>query len=826
MTTTTVDEHTDDAATPEAVTAEDQAVQQPTEQPEPGKAVELHTERGHLTLRPGQARLDEDQRGALLAIGIDTVADPGVFPHLRAFVHMCQIRGLDPWAREAYLIGRGQGDKRKYTMQTGIDGYRKMAASTGRFIRVKDVLWTGSEDDDRSYRLDANGVMRRVWYDQWPASRGWPGAAKAIIEHYDPAGNVVETEAVADWSMYAPFTDKWEWGETRGQKKYLRNPDGSKVKELNEMWTKGPAHMLGKCLPGKARIRTDRGSLTIREIVRKRLPVKVRSIDLATGAEVWQPVVNWWTNAPTTDWVRLWAPNASRGNKPIRVTHDHPVWTPTGWVKAGEIVEGDLVAVTSPTLSPRQRQVVLGGLLGDAHLAGRKRSSSQPHLAIGHSTAQRDYVDWTASALASLGTTVTEGTHDDGTGRRHPVVNLRTAAAAALYEFRQTYPIEWLRDLDDLGLAVWIMDDGSIKATGGASGSVSLDIHCCGFGVDFAEAAVAWFRDRGITAAVRRPEKNPYLSIGVDDARHVLDTIAPYLVREGTRKVWVAEPIEQGHERGMAFVPVTKVEHVRNRWAETRYDIEVEGTHTFVTNGLVVSNCAEALAHRRAFPATMSGIYVHEEMARLDQAERDRLEIEQRTQRQQAYADHHARAATQGSPVVQGEAVNDATPAPVGAEPVHIADAVTEVATQLGAAVRPAATEADRLRWLVAELRMLAEVIGQPVEGLVKRQIDRLGKPVQQFTADELQLAVNPLRKTGAAKLRAAGEASQAEAYAQAPPGVAMPLSALLGLPAETEAEAAASVNPAAPHLYADRGGVCTHCGAFADEPIHLQPGS
>lgn len=215
-----------------------------------GTAVELHTERGSLTLRPNQTELDEHQRAGLVAIGIDIKNDPQIEVHVPAFIHMCQAKGLDPWSKEAYLIGRGQGANRKYTMQTGIDGYRKMAASTNRFIRVKDRLWTGADDDDRSYIAvdDGHGgvVMRRVWFDQWPASRGWPGSAKCTIEHYDDYGNVVETSAVADWGMYAPVYPKWVWGERRGEKVYLTNDDGTPQVELNDMWEKGYSHMLAK----------------------------------------------------------------------------------------------------------------------------------------------------------------------------------------------------------------------------------------------------------------------------------------------------------------------------------------------------------------------------------------------------------------------------------------------------------------------------------------------------------------------------------------------------------------------------------------------------
>lgn len=147
-------EHVDAAEPTADVTADSgEAPVQPAEvEPAPmGKVLEFRSPKGSLTLRPNQSVLEPEQHAALLAIGIDTKANGGaVVPHLRAFIHMCQIRDLDPFAREAYLIARGKGDKTTYTMQTGIDGYRKMAAATGRFIRVRSRLWTGQEDDDKS----------------------------------------------------------------------------------------------------------------------------------------------------------------------------------------------------------------------------------------------------------------------------------------------------------------------------------------------------------------------------------------------------------------------------------------------------------------------------------------------------------------------------------------------------------------------------------------------------------------------------------------------------------------------------------------------------
>ncbi|MGB8019615.1 MAG: hypothetical protein WCF04_00135, partial [Candidatus Nanopelagicales bacterium] len=48
--------------------------------------------------------------------------------------------------------------------------------------------------------------------------------------------------------------------------------------------------------------------------------------------------------------------------------------------------------------------------------------------------------------------------------------------------------------------------------------------------------------------------------------------------------------------------------------AESRYDIEVEGTHTFVAGGMVISNCARAAALRSAFPRQFADERIPEEL--------------------------------------------------------------------------------------------------------------------------------------------------------------------------------------------------------------------
>lgn len=232
--------------TDEGVTAEDVLREHGID---PGKApsagIEMRTSSGFLTIHPGQSKPTPDQRAAITSLGLDP-DDADVIPHLMVFWHLSQARGLDPFAKEVYLIVRGEGRNRKYTLQISIDGYRKIAKRTGRFRRVIGWYWTGKDNDPESWYLDRETFTKhRLWYDMWPDGNGEPGAAKAVIEHYADDGTLTTTSAIAHWGMYAPYIPDTYW--ENNQKKYRLNEDGSKKLVLSGKWKDGPAHLLAKC---------------------------------------------------------------------------------------------------------------------------------------------------------------------------------------------------------------------------------------------------------------------------------------------------------------------------------------------------------------------------------------------------------------------------------------------------------------------------------------------------------------------------------------------------------------------------------------------------
>ena len=96
--------------------------------------------------------------------------------------------------------------------------------------------------------------------------------------------------------------------------------------------------------------------------------------------------------------------SGGNGRSQFGVTHNHLVRTPGGWREAGELLRGDRVLVDETArLSDLQWQVVLGGLMGDAHLAPNRRGRRGVRFRMGHGSTQADYVDWKASLLGNIG---------------------------------------------------------------------------------------------------------------------------------------------------------------------------------------------------------------------------------------------------------------------------------------------------------------------------------------------------------------------------------------------------------------------------------------
>jgi phage recombination protein Bet len=127
--------------------------------------------------------------------------------NLLFFGTICQRTGLDPFARQIYIIGRSKWENgreigKTWTIQTGIDGYRLLAARTGLLAGIDDAIYDDETGDH-------------------------PGKATVTVWRY-----------MHNQHERVPFTATARWNEYR----QVDSKD-----RLMGQWPKMPYLMLGKC---------------------------------------------------------------------------------------------------------------------------------------------------------------------------------------------------------------------------------------------------------------------------------------------------------------------------------------------------------------------------------------------------------------------------------------------------------------------------------------------------------------------------------------------------------------------------------------------------
>lgn len=176
-----------------------------------------------LAIRPEQTTFTEVQRAALRQLGIEDASDADVM----VFFHHCQRTGLDPFLKQVHMVARKTMVKvydertskqverwvNKWTIQTGIDGYRvmgeRLAAERDDDVEVEDPMWCGKDG---------------VWHDVWLDETHPPVAAKCTI-----IKNGKRRTAIAKYAEYVQTV----------------KIDGKYVP--NSMWSKMPSNQIGKC---------------------------------------------------------------------------------------------------------------------------------------------------------------------------------------------------------------------------------------------------------------------------------------------------------------------------------------------------------------------------------------------------------------------------------------------------------------------------------------------------------------------------------------------------------------------------------------------------
>jgi len=355
----------------------------------------------------------------------------------------------------------------------------------------------------------------------------------------------------------------------------------------------------------------------IGRIVSERASVEVLSYNFETGELEPKRVTDWFRYPRRSPLLRI---NASRSNslrfaRIVKATPQHKIATPSGWVKAGDLRVGDKVLVRGHFLSPFQRSFALGSLLGDAHINVRKGVS--PHLQFVQGEDQIEYLQFKATVFRHH--ILSEPTvYPSGYAPHKSVWSVHTWVIDDLvwiYELcyphgKKTISAEWLSLVDEVGLAAWFLDDGSIQRPKPGkhealrprrkpfrSRSPYALLHTEGFSLSEQEMMQRWFAQKwGLHPHIDQDGRGHYfLRFTVSETVKLLGLVRPYTPKCMRGKVGGECDFVPPDEQPPEVAPVA-VQSIESWEPATRvdqssvYDIEVEGNHNYFAGNILVSN--------------------------------------------------------------------------------------------------------------------------------------------------------------------------------------------------------------------------------------------
>ena len=227
--------------------------------------------------------------------------------------------------------------------------------------------------------------------------------------------------------------------------------------------------ILDECFPYKTHIHTDIGAIRIGTLYerfknKEKLP-NILSFNQETKSFEYKKMTYAWRKE-SENLIKI-----KMSKKVINCTQEHKILTTKGYVKAKNLVIGDLIMskydnnhqdnIISKALNDDQKQIVYGSYLGDGHIAITKKNRYR--LQFTHGEKQKEYCLWKANMFGIKKVCYIE---KNGYSQK-PAYRFATKIfdlEDIITKNTKIVPDFILKNLDKRGIAIWFMDDGSLAA--------------------------------------------------------------------------------------------------------------------------------------------------------------------------------------------------------------------------------------------------------------------------------------------------------------------------------------------------------------------------
>ncbi|MDX6390507.1 MAG: recombination protein RecA [Streptosporangiaceae bacterium] len=357
----------------------------------------------------------------------------------------------------------------------------------------------------------------------------------------------------------------------------------------------------------------------IGKIVNQRLDVEVLSYDPESGCVVPRRIVNWFNNGAAEQFLQFTvAKSGGNGRAQFAATENHLIRTPGGWREAGELISGDRVILAEPRqLSEQQTQLILGALMGDGNLSPNTHGRSGTRFRMGHGAKQAAYLDWKAGLLGNIPCTRSANAKGAVFADVTPLPELAELHDAVYFGDGQKHlSWEYLKALTPFALAVWYMDDGGFtvrskgvqERTRGGSGRIEICVQAMSPGSR--DRLTSYLRDaHGLDVKVRMAgaRGQAVLQFSTAASAKFQELVAPYVhpsmeykLLERFRGQFDVQPEFAASELRLVPAKILDIHVKPPTRSMNRFDIEVEGSHNYFVDGVMVHNSPETTTGGRA----------------------------------------------------------------------------------------------------------------------------------------------------------------------------------------------------------------------------------
>ena len=282
--------------------------------------------------------------------------------------------------------------------------------------------------------------------------------------------------------------------------------------------------------------------------------------------------------------------------KIIKCTKNHKILTNNGYIEAINLKENNLIiskydtnhidTIVAPCLNNDQLQLIYGSYLGDGHLS--YTSNNRLRLKIIHCEKQKEYCLWKANMM-----NINELTYIEKNGySKKSAYTFQSKIFDLDNEIPKNTKIvpNWLLDkIDEKGIAIWFMDNGSVSRYKNNDIS-SITIHSNNYDEEIHIKFINKFKNYDIDCSYSKVKEKYYcLKFNKVNSLKLLNLITPYIHSDFNYKIsniyldkyeWNNKFLKYG------TLKITKITKIINKGFRSDkpyvYDIEVEDNHNFI----------------------------------------------------------------------------------------------------------------------------------------------------------------------------------------------------------------------------------------------------